>query len=200
MINTDLIVIAVVLLLCTAVSAGMSHIVSKYTDIGFLEPYLVTLVAAVVFIVANYKESAAKFAERLTADDSVLSVIALLIVMFTVLTAAQCLLILIGFFTVYGALAVFAKRCTGTLTRVEVPEGKKIRFAYYTIDGQEYQCAIGGVSKKLKLGNEYKVRLNRLQNKVYDQSAVMSCFVGAGIIWIAAALFVLPLIFMEYLP
>lgn len=200
MITGDLIVIAFVLLLCAAVSAGMSHIVSKYTDIGFLEPFLVTVVGAVVFVVANYKDSAAKFTEQLTADGDAFSVIAPLIVMLTMLTAAQCILILIGFFTVYGILAVFAKRCTGTLTRVEIPEGKKIRFAYYTIVGQEYQCAIGGVSKKLKLGNEYKVRLNRLQNKVYDQSAVMSCFVGAGIIWIAAALFVLPLIFMEYLP
>ncbi|MBR1823660.1 MAG: hypothetical protein IJ779_05445 [Ruminococcus sp.] len=196
----DVILAAVVLLLLAAVSAGMSHIVSKYTDIGFLEPFMVTLVAAVVFIVANYKDSAAKFTEQLTEDRDVLSTVFSLTALFTVLTAGQCVLVLIGFFTVYGVMAMFAKRCTGTLTRVEMPEGKKIRFAYYTIGGQEYQCAIGGVSKKLKLENEYKVRLSRLQNKVYDRSAVMSCFVGAGIIWIAAALFVIPLIFMEYLP
>ena len=104
-------------------------------------------------------------------------------------------MILVLVFTFYGICAIFAKSCKGTLVKVEKPEGKKANFAFYRVDGKVYQCAVAGVSKKLVVGNEYKVRLNKLQQKVYDKATIPTCFAGLIMFLLLLLLFAIIVLF-----
>ena len=171
-------------------AAGVGFVLSKHAKIGALEPIVVVIVFCAVCGVFNLP--------AVTVPVLILIVLAISLTAWSVVFLVNCF------------IALFSKRCMAKLVRLDVPEGMKSAVAIYKIDGREYQCAVGGLKKKLVedseiskryvTGNEYKVKYSRMLNKVFDKRAVainIACFfVGV----FGAALFIMPLMIMDKLP
>ena len=171
-------------------AAGVGYILSKHAKIGALEPVIVVVVICAVCGVFNLPAA--------TVPVLILAALAITLTAWSAVFLVNCL------------IALFSKRCRAQLARLEVPKGMNSAVAVYSIDGRECHCAVGGLKKKLAenpgssrkyvIGNEYKVKYSRLLKKVFDKRAVginLACFF-VGIL--GAAMFILPLIFMEKLP
>ena len=160
---------------------GGCHLVSKYTGMGILEPLAAIVLSVPILTIGAYqllgssdKSTSAMLRETVEnmfdfENMSLYNIMSGILVLLCV-TGIACMMILVLVFAFYGICAIFAKSCRGTLVKKEKPEGKRAEFAFYRVDGKVYQCAVAGVSKKLVVGNEYKVRLNKLQQKVYDKA------------------------------
>ena len=168
---------------------GGCHLVSKYTDMGMLEPLVAIVLSVPLLIIGAYqlwgrsdKSTSAMLRETIVSlldfEHMSLYTICSMILVLLCVTGMVCVMILVLVFTFYGICAIFAKSCMGTLVKKEKPEGKRAEFAFYRVDSKVYQCAVAGVSKKLVVGNEYKVRLNKLQQKVYDKATIPTCMAG----------------------
>ncbi len=171
-------------------SAGVGYILSKHAKIGALEPVIVVMVICVICGMFNLPAA--------TVPVLILIALALALTAWSAVFLVNCL------------IALFSKRCRARLIRFEVPNGMNSAVPVYDIDGKEYRCTVGGLKKKLAegsvsskkyvIGNEYKVKYSRLLKKVFDKRAVginLACFF-VGIL--GAAMFILPLVFMEKLP
>ena len=174
------------------------YLVSLYTDMGMFEPVIILLIALPIIIIGGSKSKAVEFVigvvtmnGNLYGDnmssivydaDRLFVVICFSLVVFLTLLIVLCIVILAVVFTFCTFCGIFAKKCTGVLVKIERPEGKLAKFAYYRVDGKVYQCAVAGPSKKLVIGNEYNVRLNSFQQKVYDKSFFTIC-VSAVLVW-----------------
>ena len=168
---------------------GGCHLVSKYTGMGILEPLAAIVLSVPILTIGAYqllgssdKSTSAMLRETVEnmfdfENMSLYNIMSGILVLLCV-TGIACMMILVLVFAFYGICAIFAKSCKGTLVKKEKPEGKRAEFAFYRVDGKVYQCAVAGVSKKLVVGNEYKVRLNKLQQKVYDKATIPTCLAG----------------------
>ena len=164
---------------------GGCRLVSKYTNMAMLEPLCAVVLTVPLAVIGAHQLSVLPkqyldYGIRSLFDSSTsnaYTIISTIIVLLAV-TGVVCMMILVLVFAFYGISAIFAKGCKATLVKAEKPEGKKAKFAFYKVDGKVYQCAVAGVSKKLVVGNEYKVRLNKLQQKVYDKATIPTCLAG----------------------
>lgn len=160
---------------------GVCYLLSKHTDIGFWEPIIVFAVICVIAYIFNANAP----------------MVVLMVVLAGILLGVTALWLV---FLFYACIAVFAGKRRAKLVKVETPERKRSPFAFYEIDGEACQCFIGGASKKCTVGNEYNVKYSRLFKKVFDKRAVAICAGGVIIGVMGALLFILPMVFMEYLP
>lgn len=167
---------------------GACWLVSRYTGLGMFEP-LVAVATFVVFVtVTDYKGMFSEYMAELRVDDNKFLMVLTVITSLCAMTLMFCLAMLLAAFAFYGLCAVISKKCRGKLVRIDKPKGKKGKFTFYEIDGKQYQCAVTGASKKLVIGNEYNVRLNRFQKKVYDKGTMPFCITGIAIALGAAAI------------
>jgi len=180
---------------CIGAGLGMSWLLTRYTNIALFEPFIAVVLLVFFIFIFDFDEIATVYIAEMSvdADSGVMPVLTVFLAL-CLLTAIFSLLVLALVFAFYGICAIFSKRCKGRLVRFEIPEGKKAKIAFYRINGKEYQCVVASASKKLVVGNEYNVRLNRLQNKVYDKEALPVCFVGILTLFVMAGLFLLPYI------
>lgn len=179
-----------------SVGAGGSYLVSKYTGMGFLEPFTATAVAVPLLLIIGSQNGLTKSIIEIGTSGGDAGIVELGISVIVILVGTTCILclcILAAVFSFYMICGITARKCRGKLVKIEKPAGKLAKFAFYRVDGKEYQCAVAGASKKLVIGNEYQIRLNRFQKKVYDSSLLSICLTGL-IMWLfLAAFFVLTL-------
>ena len=90
-------------------------------------------------------------------------------------------LLALGFLAVCVVLATTSRKeaeCDGT----SVPEGRKMRFAFYILDGERYPCIFPaeGLSdeKFYQKGGKRTVFLQKRMKRVFDRYAVMTCVLG----------------------
>lgn len=196
--------IVLVIVIMASICGGLYHLISKYTSIAFWEPFLMTALGFIVLSLANVGGIADKMAEisegakDYTSDREVIMRVMYYLLRITVASSLICILMLIILLICCGIMMIFSKRCRAELVKIEVPAGMHTSFAYYRIEDKVYQCALGGVSKKLVIGNEYGVRLNRLIGKVFDESAVFTCLVGFVIMLAGVGFFVVPFMILDF--
>jgi len=195
----EIIIVAVIM---AAICGGLYRLIFKYTSLGFWEPFLMTATGIVVLLLSNTGGVAEKAVESAEArgysvSGVFLEVLSYLLII-TIASSVICVLMLMLLLMFYGNIMIFSKRCKAELVKIEVPAGMHTSFAYYKIEGKVYQCALGGVSKKLVIGNEYSVRLSRFLGKVFDKSAVMTCIAGIFIMLVAIAFFAVPFMILDF--
>lgn len=94
----------------------------------------------------------------------------------------ELIIIAMLLFFIYASFhLLLTKKCSANFTKIDTPEKKKFKVAFYEIDGNEYPCVFpreAGFSSAYKTDKVYKVRYSKYLKKVYDIWAVITCFVG----------------------
>lgn len=101
-------------------------------------------------------------------------------------------------FIFFAGRLLRSKRTEAVFRRVEKPEGKRFRCAFYDIGGSEYPCIFPSEPKLMyKKDKACKVFLHSRSGTVFDRFAATTCILGlilslalsAGAVWLGIIFF-----------